>query len=263
MGPDMRLMAILAIMTATMTSPSSQECLTVTGKSCVFPFSYQGYTYGACTKAGSVNGAAWCATRVDRSGKVVRGRWEDCDLACSNQGNGNSGFDKCPANGRYPNTNVFCLNEDGSTNCRKDSDCPDETDVCGQPKQSIPKCDNEIKISQANVCGKVNPTQYDCDITKCECSNEYNGVSKTASSCYQCNGFDKCECYTERQGFVAEVLKVTTATSGQSFSGSQGLGVISNRCPATRPCPYRDNKCGRLVGLGRGGRRAACPRRRF
>ena len=24
--------------------------------------------------------------QVDRSGKVVRGRWEDCDLACSNQG---------------------------------------------------------------------------------------------------------------------------------------------------------------------------------
>ena len=33
-------------------------------KSCVFPFSFQGETYNACTDAGSDNGAVWCATKV-------------------------------------------------------------------------------------------------------------------------------------------------------------------------------------------------------
>merc|ERR1719497_189409 len=63
-----------------------KECLSVTGKSCVFPFSYQGTTYGACTQAGSENGAAWCATEVDENGEVVRNTWEDCDLACPQEG---------------------------------------------------------------------------------------------------------------------------------------------------------------------------------
>merc|ERR1712038_1074774 len=63
-----------------------KECLSVTGKSCIFPFSYQGSTYGACTQAGSENGAAWCATEVDETGEVVRNTWEDCDLACPQEG---------------------------------------------------------------------------------------------------------------------------------------------------------------------------------
>ena len=37
--------------------------------------------------------------------------------------------------------------------------------------------------------------------------------------------------------------------SNSCFSGSRGFGVISNRCPATRPCPYRDGKCGRVVSI--------------
>jgi len=165
----------------------------------------------------------------------------------------------CPANGKYPNTELFCLNEDGSTNCRKNSDCPDETDVCEQPVLSKLKCGEELKTSPVKVCGKVNEFSLDCPTTRCECVED--GAAKTVSSCDGCSG--KCGCYTLGQSFGAYELKVTTATSGQSFSGSQGFGVISNRCPSTRPCPYRDGKCGRVVGLGRGGRRAACPRRRF
>ena len=64
-------------------------------KACVFPFSYQGVTYNACTDAGSDNGAAWCATevrideysvkhnkdvfdQVDADGEVVKNTWQDC-----------------------------------------------------------------------------------------------------------------------------------------------------------------------------------------
>jgi hypothetical protein len=40
------------------------ECLTVKGDPCVFPFSYQGEVYDACTREDSDNGAAWCAVQV-------------------------------------------------------------------------------------------------------------------------------------------------------------------------------------------------------
>jgi hypothetical protein len=54
----------------------------VTGKSCIFPFTYKGETHNKCTNAGSDNGAVWCATNVDKNGEVVRNTWEDCDEGC-------------------------------------------------------------------------------------------------------------------------------------------------------------------------------------
>jgi len=63
-----------------------RECLSVTGKACIFPFSYEGSTHLSCTQAGSENGAAWCATEVDEAGEVVRNTWQDCDLACAVEG---------------------------------------------------------------------------------------------------------------------------------------------------------------------------------
>jgi hypothetical protein len=61
---------------------SPRECLSVSGKSCIFPFTYSGITHNSCTLAGSANAASWCATEVDEAGEVVRNTWEDCDLAC-------------------------------------------------------------------------------------------------------------------------------------------------------------------------------------
>merc|ERR1712083_1277020 len=57
-------------------------CKTVTGKSCIFPFIYNGVTHNKCTDTGSENGAVWCATNVDKNGEVVRNTWEDCSEGC-------------------------------------------------------------------------------------------------------------------------------------------------------------------------------------
>merc|ERR1719245_2770661 len=51
------------------------ECLTRQNKPCVFPFTYRGEVHNKCTQANSENGAFWCATKVDRTGKVVRNAW--------------------------------------------------------------------------------------------------------------------------------------------------------------------------------------------
>jgi len=118
-----------------------------------------------------------------------------------------TGIYKCPANGRFPNTEIFCLNEDDTSNCLEASDCPTQGNCLDE-----------------GLCGEP--------------------------SCSSC------------EGIGAQKLKATSAVSGQSYRGSKGVGKIKNRCPSTKPCSYGD-KCGRLVGLGQGGRKPACPRRRY
>ena len=59
------------------------ECWTVKNEKCIFPFTYKGLTHNSCTKADSENGAYWCATEVQSNGKVVNGKWEDCDFSYS------------------------------------------------------------------------------------------------------------------------------------------------------------------------------------
>jgi len=66
------------------------DCQTVEGKKCVFPFVYNGNTYDSCTIDESVNGLAWCATGVDRNRKAEA--WEDCRPGCPGHG-GKKNFD--------------------------------------------------------------------------------------------------------------------------------------------------------------------------
>jgi len=61
-------------------APENDGCSSVTGRACIFPFTFKGNEYYSCTRAESVNNAAWCATQVNFStGEVVNGAWEDCD----------------------------------------------------------------------------------------------------------------------------------------------------------------------------------------
>ena len=58
------------------------ECKAVGGEDCIFPFKFKGKTYTSCTTAESVNGAAWCATKVDSDDNVLRNSWKDCEEGC-------------------------------------------------------------------------------------------------------------------------------------------------------------------------------------
>ena len=57
-------------------------CRTQSNKACIFPFIYKNKAYSSCTDADSVNGAAWCAIKVDSNGVVVNNKWEDCQSNC-------------------------------------------------------------------------------------------------------------------------------------------------------------------------------------
>merc|ERR1711862_802111 len=56
-------------------------CQTLSGSSCVFPFTYKGVTHNQCTYADSPG--SWCATSVSADGSVVTNAWGDCDLGQS------------------------------------------------------------------------------------------------------------------------------------------------------------------------------------
>merc|ERR1712243_97993 len=76
------------------TSGCTQETITVptcttssgpeTGKSCVFPFRYNGIVYSECTSVDQ--SAAWCATEVDAGGNFISNKYGFCPSSCPSSG---------------------------------------------------------------------------------------------------------------------------------------------------------------------------------
>merc|ERR1712088_28007 len=57
------------------------SCATLTGSTCIFPFTYNGATHYQCTYTDSPT--PWCATAVDSSGVVVTNGWGDCAVSAT------------------------------------------------------------------------------------------------------------------------------------------------------------------------------------
>merc|ERR1712018_4850 len=57
------------------------SCSTLSGSSCVFPFSYGGVTHHQCTYTDSP--VPWCATATNTDGSVITNSWGDCSMSSS------------------------------------------------------------------------------------------------------------------------------------------------------------------------------------
>ena len=57
------------------------QCKTVDGTPCVFPFMFRGKEVTNCI-SGSKRTRPWCPTQVDRDGVPVLGQWGNCDEHC-------------------------------------------------------------------------------------------------------------------------------------------------------------------------------------
>ena len=83
--PDQRYQSFRFISHEACRGNTPTNCRGVSGSRCIFPFTFAGETFHHCTIHESVNGAAWCPTRLRSPDRVpVRGFLEDCMAPCNN-----------------------------------------------------------------------------------------------------------------------------------------------------------------------------------
>ena len=57
---------------------SQNQCKTLEGTPCVFPFMFRGLEVTECI-SGSPRTLPWCATQIDSYGEIVGSQWRNCD----------------------------------------------------------------------------------------------------------------------------------------------------------------------------------------
>jgi len=94
-----------------------QQCRTLEGKACQFPFRYLGETFNSCTTFDSANGAAWC--------KDIDGKYRDCAPPCGAAVSDNSctSWEDCRNPGKecHGIEDVSCICKSGQ--CKISSAC--------------------------------------------------------------------------------------------------------------------------------------------
>ena len=58
-----------------------QQCKTVEGSPCIFPFVFRGKKYTYCT-SGLRRPQPWCPTQVDSNRAPINDQWGNCDDQC-------------------------------------------------------------------------------------------------------------------------------------------------------------------------------------
>eukprot|EP00092_Neocalanus_flemingeri_P004936 GFUD01005309.1.p1 GENE.GFUD01005309.1~~GFUD01005309.1.p1 ORF type:complete len:372 (+),score=74.76 GFUD01005309.1:77-1192(+) len=115
-----------------------QQCYTVRGNQCQFPFSYKGQTFSSCTTFDSENGAAWCTS--------TEGRYEDCVSPC---GVSSNSLASCPRNPVIKGLSRNC--------CTEDNPCGEGEGDCDTSNQDT--CQSGLRCGDSN-CGDFNPANY-------------------------------------------------------------------------------------------------------
>ena len=68
---------------------NQNQCKTVDGASCVFPFIFRGKEFTNCISTPPRRTQPWCPTEIDFSTRVpVRGEWGYCDNQCPTEESG-------------------------------------------------------------------------------------------------------------------------------------------------------------------------------
>jgi len=201
-----------------------------------------------CKTTYNCNGITWvknswrnCAL-YDRRGTQSGVRRNQQDSYMCNSGGtpnfispGSSDEGTC-SRSRPPVPGVFCLNERDRISCRTRSDCPKDYTAAEYDQYG------SYTIRVEHDCADLDCFDYDVDCEpQRECTEQiYNPNLFTIGGDY-----------------------VTTSSSTVAQSA---LNVVSSlarfsRCPNSHPCSYPRNRCGKVVGLGRGGKEAGCPKR--
>ena len=103
----------------------NHSCAGIKNQPCIFPFKYDGRKFDDCTTYNSVNGKAWCATKLDWAGNAdcARGGCEDCNSSKCKETSPTETLIDCKAS---KEDGIFCLNDDFDIPCQDDQDCPEK-----------------------------------------------------------------------------------------------------------------------------------------
>lgn len=176
--------------------------------------------------------------------------------ACYGQGGGGDGgrgSDEDTCSGNAPSVGgIYCLNERGRISCRNSGDCP--------AGYEVEETEGE-KHTVTSVTYSCNSDYSDAGVGK-EC------IETKMDSYRFCNERGECGGWLANHAFGAGPLTKSSATAGQTvaeFYQTRSLLISlinqsQSGCVLDRPCRYRGNLCGKVVGLGYKGRRRACPK---
>ncbi|CAB4059020.1 MMP9 [Lepeophtheirus salmonis] len=101
----MRTLPLFFFLLASKIPSIDANCLTTSGSSCVFPFTYSGTTYTSCTTV-DYGTTLWCATSVTGSGEV--NNYGDCSTSCPVESTVSKAG--CPTTGSRPCVFPFTYN---------------------------------------------------------------------------------------------------------------------------------------------------------
>lgn len=170
---------------------------------------------------------------------------------------------------------LFTLNEFGHIECQKRTDCP--PDFVDTENKTVINYSCEDPISKIPNISAAPPENEDPARTCAEDLNGFYCADRTRPGCELCPGVIRrilnallgtspavvpvyCEPPLGTQVFGGSPPRYLRGTLGQTISSLNGLQGKQG-CPSSRPCRYKGGRCCRVVGLGRGGRVLACPRR--
>merc|ERR1719367_148094 len=214
------------------------SCATLTGGTCIFPFTYNGATHYQCTYSDSPT--PWCATAVDSSGVVVTNGWGDCEVsatsACQTESitvptcttsagthiDGEYGFcpSTCPTDSSSSSVTTTTTaapttttTTTSSTSCIPGSTFPQDCNVC--------VCDSlDVSVCTTNSCGTCSAVSGPAAGSACVFPFTYGGVTHQSCAEWVYGG--------EHQGKYWCSTKVDP--TGTHVNGEGNYGFCSSEC---------------------------------
>merc|ERR1719367_2510391 len=216
------------------------SCATLTGGTCIFPFTYNGATHYQCTYSDSPT--PWCATAVDSSGVVVTNGWGDCEVsatsACQTESitvptcttsagthiDGEYGFcpSTCPTDSSSSSvtttttaapTTTTTTTTTSSISCIPGSTFPQDCNVC--------VCDSlGVSVCTTNSCGTCSAVSGPAAGSACVFPFTYGGVTHQSCAEWVYGG--------EHQGKYWCSTKVDP--TGTHVNGEGNYGFCNSEC---------------------------------
>merc|ERR1712165_21878 len=197
--------------------PSSRipnSCSTLSGTSCVFPFSYQGVTHYQCTYTDSP--VPWCATATNTDGSVITNSWGDCEVSATSSCTSET-LTITPCTTTTGATCQFPFRYNGVVYTE-----------CTSVDQSGPWCSTRVTAGGEHISGSEGTCPSSCPV-----AGGSGSGSGTSSPCTPGTSFT-VDCNTCVCNSLGEAV-CTTNTCGGTTSGTTSSTTTTTTTTTTAP----------------------------